>query len=250
MKSLFNDLKNPRGKDSYSSPPGPADPVPNAEDAIVAPIDPHIQEEYIKLKTLIAARASGERPLRSLMVIGSVRGEGVSTVAITLAQAMAMGKTYPTLLVDIDLGTPSIHKYLGLANEFGISELLSSTSPFEQAIQKTQNTDLWVLTAGKERLDVSNILKTARFREFMGFARDHFAYVIFDASPVKESFDGLVFGSALDSCLFVVHADRTPINVVQSARKQLAQARIDILGIVLNRKKYYVPKFIFKDYDD
>lgn len=250
MKSLFNDLKNPRAEDSYTPPPTPADPVPNEEDSVVAPVDPHIHEEYIKLKTLIVARGSGERPLRSLMVIGSVRGEGVSTVAITLAQVMAMGKIYPTLLVDIDLGTPSIHKYLGFHNEFGISELLCSTTPFEQAIQKTQHADLCVLTAGQKRLDVSNILKTARFKEFMGFARDHFEYVIFDASPVKESFDGLVFGSALDSCLFVVHADRTPINVVQSAQRQLAQARIDILGIVLNRKKYYVPKFIFKDYDD
>ncbi len=211
-------------------------------------IEPQVHQEYLKIKTVVLASTVAERPVQSCMVIGSVPGEGATTVAVTLAHVMATGDAFPTLLVDSDIRHPSVHTYLGLPNDVGLGELLSSDMPFEQALQEGPVPDLRIITAGNVLLDTSNILKTNRFHEFMSYAKKRFKYIIFDASPVSEGFDGIVFGAALDGCLLVIHTDRTPVSVVASVQQSLAQAKIHLLGVVLNRKKRYVPSFILKDY--
>jgi|YNPNPStandDraft_1061719.scaffolds.fasta_scaffold57378_1 capsular exopolysaccharide synthesis family protein len=211
-------------------------------------IGPRVHEEYLKIKTIILASSVCERPVQSLMVIGSVAGEGATTLAVTLGHVMAAGDAYPTLLVDSDIRRPSVHRYLRIPNDIGLGELLTTEMPFEQAIQSGPLPDLSVITAGNVLLDTSSVLKTNRFQDFMAYAKKRFRYIIFDAPPVSEGFDGIVFGAALDGCILVVQADETPVNVVSGAQQRLVQARLNVLGVVLNRKKRYVPNFILNDY--
>lgn len=211
-------------------------------------IGPRVHEEYLKIKTIILASSVSEKPVQSLMVIGSVPGEGATTLAVTLGHVMATGDAYPTLLVDCDIRRPSLHRYLRISNDIGLGELLTTEIPFDQAIQDGPLPDLSVITAGNVLLDTSSVLKTNRFQHFMAHVKKRFRYIIFDAPPISEGFDGIVFGAALDGCILVVQADKTPVSVVTGAQQRLMQARLNVLGVVLNRKKRYIPNFILKDY--
>jgi len=207
-----------------------------------------IHEEYKKIKAQLIASKNTDRPIQSLLVTGSVYDEGATTLAITLAHAMATGNSYRTLLVDCNLKRPSIHKYLKLRNEVGLSELLSSEIKFDLALQEGNPAALRILTAGRQDLDISNLHRTGRYREFLRFAKNHFQYIIFDGPPISESFDTLIIGASLDTVIFVVRADQTPVSVTESAYEQLLQANLHVFGAVLSRKKNYVPDFLYKDY--
>jgi len=239
-----------RAKEADSAPetaPNPSN-VPSLDRPEYAEVlDEEIHEEYMKIKTLLLASRNTEQPIRSLVVAGSVRGEGASTVAIHIARTLAVGNAFPTLLVDTDLRIPSIHKYLGLKNDIGLAEVLSSSMDFAMAIHRTRFPSLGVVTAGRHPLDVSNLPNTQRYQDFLQFARNHFQYVILDAAPIRETFDAVVFGAPLDACVLVVRADHTPRPFVLQARQRLIEANLNVFGVVLNRKRKYVPNFIMRE---
>ncbi len=238
----------PEAETGLFTQPDPSGLASDGQQKKSSEISSEIYEEYWKIKTQVIASQNTEKPIQSLMVIGSLPDEGATTIAISLAHAMATGNSFPTLLVDSDLRNPSVHKYLGLKNDIGLSEILSSDIDFNRAIQKSACPDLSVITAGKQILDISNLHNTRRFQEFLKFGKDKFRYVIFDAVPVKKSFDGIIFGAGLDSCILVVRADHTPVSVTEDSYQQLLQAKVNVFGAILNRKKMCIPKFIFKDY--
>ena len=49
---------------------------------------------------------------------------------------------------------------------------------------------------------------------------------------------------AFFSDVFVVEADRTRIDEVQRAKRQLERAGAKMLGVLLNRRKNYLPSFL------
>ncbi len=251
FKQIIKNISNPRVSGTETGSSGRLDHsgvVATGKQNKSLKIRSDIYEEYWKIKTQIVASQNTEKPIHSLMVIGSLPGEGATTIAINLAHAMATGNSFPTLLVDSDLRNPSVHKYMGLNNEVGLSDILSSDIDFNQAVQKKSCPDLSIITTGREILDISNLHNTRRFQELLKLAKDNFRYVIFDAVVVNKSFDGLIFGAGLDSCLLVIRADHTPVSVTEDSYQQLRQARVNVFGAIFNRRKKYIPKFIFKDH--
>jgi len=125
IKDVSPDLNIPG--DTYSPPVTDTSIIGANDDSPYAPqAEANINKEYRKIKSQLIASKNTDRPIQSFMVAGSVSEEGATTLAITLAHAMATGNAYRTLLVDGNLRRPSIHKYLRLRNEVGLSELLSS----------------------------------------------------------------------------------------------------------------------------
>ena len=52
--------------------------------------------------------------------------------------------------------------------------------------------------------------------------------------------------AAMDGIVLVVQCERTKREIVQRALGMIGQFNGKVLGIVLNRKKYYIPEFIYR----
>jgi Mrp family chromosome partitioning ATPase len=50
----------------------------------------------------------------------------------------------------------------------------------------------------------------------------------------------------VDGVVLVVHCGRTKRETVERSIKQVQQFRGKVLGVVLNRKRYYIPDFIYR----
>ena len=50
----------------------------------------------------------------------------------------------------------------------------------------------------------------------------------------------------VDGVVLVVQAERTKREVVQRSMESIANFQGNILGVVLNRKKYYIPEFLYR----
>ena len=50
----------------------------------------------------------------------------------------------------------------------------------------------------------------------------------------------------VDGVVIVVEADKTRWPVVQSVREKIVQHGGRLLGMVLNKRRYYIPEFIYK----
>jgi Mrp family chromosome partitioning ATPase len=49
----------------------------------------------------------------------------------------------------------------------------------------------------------------------------------------------------MDGVVLVVHAEKTRWEVAQRVKEHLEMANTNILGVLLNKKKYVIPKFIY-----
>jgi len=71
------------------------------------------------------------------MVTSADMGEGKSVTAINLAIALAREIDHTVLLVDADLRKPSIHTYLGISADWGLSEYLQGLVSISDCLIRT-----------------------------------------------------------------------------------------------------------------
>jgi protein-tyrosine kinase len=73
-----------------------------------------------------------------------------------------------------------------------------------------------------------------------------FELVILDLPPVSESVIGPALAKAVDGVLLVVEAERTRAAAVRATEKTLRMYGGNVLGIVLNKRRFHIPDFIYR----
>jgi Mrp family chromosome partitioning ATPase len=73
-----------------------------------------------------------------------------------------------------------------------------------------------------------------------------FDLVIVDLPPIGESALGSSLAKGLDGVVLVVEAERTRTHALRAARKSVESCGGTILGVVLNKRRFHIPDFIYK----
>ncbi len=189
-------------------------------------------EAYRSVRTALQFSTSHGAPTR-LLVTSTTRDEGKSTTALALAINFAqMGLN--VLLVDGDMRNPSVHKLLGIANEMGLSNLLSAETRGEQLIQPTTVPNLSVLTAGPPPPNPVDLLTGPKLLQLLDKAGAvGFTHVIVDGPPVLGIADSIVLGNHIQDFLFVVRAASTRKTNIRDALRRLRLSGLSPRGTVL-----------------
>ncbi|WP_199328039.1 GumC family protein [Cylindrospermum sp. FACHB-282] len=179
-----------------------------------------------------------ERQIRSIIISSAMPGDGKSTVAFHLAQiATEMGKK--VLLVDADLRQPKIHTLSNLNNLWGLSNLISTNLPVEEAIRQLPSmSQLSVLTAGPIPLDPTKLLSSDKIKGLIADFQNNFDLVIYDAPPLMGLADASLLAPLTDGMLILVRIEKTDTSVLKRALDNLKISRMNILGMVSNGQKY------------
>jgi capsular exopolysaccharide synthesis family protein len=201
-------------------------------------------EEYKKLKTNLLLLSSGNA-LKTIMVSSSTVREGASTVASNLAVIMAKDSTLNILLVDTNLRHPTLHKVFKLRNNDGLSEVVVGSVEIQDVLRETELQNLSLITVGNSSANLSDILESSSFEELVVQLKDAYDYVIFDVAPINTCSDGSLLTRQMDGVILVVRSGKTRREVVQKAKEQLERANAKIVGVVLNRRRYVIPKLFY-----
>jgi len=201
-------------------------------------------EECDILKNAILSFSKKNKNITCILVTSSVRKEGTTSIASNLALSFAK-EFHNVLLVDGNLKHSSIHKIFKTEISPGLCELADEKTTIDNALKKTEHRGLTVLPAGVPS-DISSFSDYPEIKASLNKIKTSFEYVIIDSAPVNISPDALLFQSITDGVILVVHAGNTKWQVVKKAKDQLLWSRATILGVVLNRKRYFIPEFIYK----
>ena len=193
-------------------------------------------EAFRSLNTNIGFLGS-DIPIHSLVITSAVQADGKSTVSLNLAQAAAaMGRR--VLLVDADLRLPKVHTMLGLPNEQGLSNVISTNLPVLDAIQQAPLWDnLFVLTSGQIPPDSIKLLSSKKMHNLMEHLRQEFDLVIYDTPPLLGLADSSLLAPHTAGIVLVVRMDKTDRSVVMQVLDQLKLSRATVLGTVCNGVK-------------
>jgi exopolysaccharide/PEP-CTERM locus tyrosine autokinase len=197
--------------------------------------DPNsLEAEHFKmLRAQILFPKEGKVP-RTIMVTSSYPGEGKTYVSANLAVSIAMGINEHVLLIDCDLRNPSIHKFLGYSNKEGLHEYLTSGRQLQDLIIRSEIEKLSLLCAGGPSRRASELLSSAKMKEFLLEVRDRYTdrFVIIDATPAQITADPNVLSNLVDGIVFVVLAERAPRASVRKSIELVGRDKT--LGVVFN----------------
>ncbi len=171
----------------------------------------------------------------------AVSGEGVSYVTESFATELAGRTKKLTIITDVDtlqkidiFHSQQLPRYCCKTDIPYLHVLKSDDDQFDdfgesQALAST--------SAGSELDQGISNLQTLRHM---------YDYVLVDCPSIKESGDAAYIASAVDGVVLVVSAENTRKEQVRNALNTIEMAEANVLGCVLNKRRYPIPNWIYK----
>jgi Mrp family chromosome partitioning ATPase len=187
--------------------------------------------------------------LRILLLTAANIGTGTSTSAMALAAQLAQMSSGRVLLVDASRSPRNLSQQLSLQKERGFSDLLfNSLSPplLQDCVVQVSSLPFDVLPNGRLGHNAER-LSPERLRPLFRQLATQYRFVVIDADAVYSATDTLVMGTQVDGVVLVVRGEDTRWEVAQAARQRLAQAGAKVVGSVFNRRRYYMPKWLYNN---
>ncbi|MGD2137725.1 MAG: polysaccharide biosynthesis tyrosine autokinase [Gammaproteobacteria bacterium] len=184
--------------------------------------------------------ASSTGKVKSLLVTSAETGEGTTTIASCLARTRALAGD-KTLIVDLNLRNPDIHRTFDIKRSPGIIELLSGDFPLEEIVRRDPESGADIITAGAACLNPTDILMGHNLGTLIHILSDKYDFVIIDSAPIMAYPDTRLLLDKVDTTVFVVRWAQTKRKFVQKALAQITASRKQLVGVVLNMvdvKKY------------
>jgi len=186
------------------------------------------------LRTQILNRMHDEGK-NTLLVTSANPGEGKSLTALNLAISFSHQFNKTVLLVDANIKSPAIHKYLGLDDGPGLSDYLLDRASIADGLINPGWERIVVLRAGTPRTNSAELLGSTKMQAILSEMKERYPerFIIFDSSAVLTSADPLVFANLVDGILIVVEAERTTKEDLAKVMQMLQNK--PIIGTVLNK---------------
>jgi capsular exopolysaccharide synthesis family protein len=193
---------------------------------------PHA-EAYRVLRTNILFAGRKSETQTTFSVVSGGAGEGKTTTMFNLAVVFAqMGDRI--LIVDSDLRRPSMHRYLKVSNNIGLTNYLLGQITIDEVIQTTEIPSLHFIPSGKLPSSSMGILSSAKMKEFVVDMKSRYDYVFLDAPPIMGVSDASVLASMVDMCVLVVQYRKYPQMMTQRAKEMVVKVGGNLVGVVLN----------------
>lgn len=191
--------------------------------------------------------SSVDKPPKTVLITSSIPGEGKTSTSLSIASTAAKSGQRVVIL-DCDLRNSSLHAYLDVPNQRGLSDFLAGQAQLEDVIEIHPSSTLHYITAGSRAPNPTDMLSSDEMRELIRRLSDMYDMVILDTPPLMAVSDALVLMRDVDRTLFLVRWEKTRRETVLAGIKQALEAGANLAGTVLTQVN--VKKHASYDYGD
>ena len=194
-----------------------------------------VSEAFRSLRTNLEFSAI-DKPLRTLLITGAEVGDGKTTVAVNLASIIAQGGK-KVLLLDADLRRPRVHRFLGMPNKVGLTDLFRDTHQIDEVkfnYDESNSSSMSVISSGSLPPNPAELLGTKKMESILDELASKADVVVIDSPPTLVA-DAQILASKVDGVLIILTPGKTHMGALRSLHQQLSKAGAHIVGIVFNR---------------
>lgn len=186
--------------------------------------------------------------LKACLVLSSVHGEGTTFVALNLARTLSCMGKFSVLYMDMNLSSSPFNNGNPEHPPDSVDDIPIGKSDREitKRIRKTDIDNLYFFSLGETAHELSLVLNSSKLKKILDTMNEKFDFIIMDGAPVNPEPDSLAVVPYADGVVLVVLASKTRREVVQEAKKTLENKQANLLGVVMNRRKHFIPRFIYK----
>jgi receptor protein-tyrosine kinase len=189
-----------------------------------------IAEAFRELRLNLRFLEVAEGP-RVLVVASPMPGEGRTTTAINLALALAEAD-YNVVVVDGDLRRPRVASYLGLADQVGLSTVLSGAATVGEALRETSFPRVTALTSGAVPASPAELLESQAAKDVLAELGRNFDYVIVDSPPTLVT-DAAILAANSQGVLVLARCGHTKRQQLTNGAAVLKRGGAPLLGVIL-----------------
>ena len=198
-----------------------------------------IKNTFLKLKD--------EEGDKVFLLTGSDRKVGVSTLATNLGLVLARDLLdQHILLVDANISNPSLHSTFGLPQEPGLMDYLLKDYTLLETAVTSHLPNLDLIPLGEIDVQVTSPFDLNRFTEFIEEANQNYDFILFDSSPALHSSHCRTLSVKVDGVVSIAEANVTRWEVLLELKKQLERDGAKLVGGVLNKRRFVIPKWVYK----
>ena len=192
-----------------------------------------IREAYVKLRTslMCCMTADTTRPCTAFAISSAVPSEGKSLTAANIAVSFAMMEKN-TLLIDADFRKPTMRRLWDINQRTGLCDFLIGSAPLQ--LTRLQDIPLTIAPSGSIPPNPSELLASAKMRQFVTSCAEHYDYIIIDTPPVDTVADAQIISTLVDGFVLVARSGYTSRSELSSAIAAIQDIGGNICGIVLN----------------
>lgn len=213
---------------------------PNNEDRLFSNF-----QELSMVESNLFCNKPEEIEVKTFYISSCFNGEGKSVSAINMAFALTINANSRVLLVDGNPRSPVLHRLFNVEKDPGLINLCQDPSLAESVIRETRYKNLYLVPFGSSHAGRPNLVKGNWLKEINNRFLEQFDYLIFDGNSLFGSSDSVMIASNFDGIVIVVEAENTKWGVVQSVIEKMSAANVQVVGTVLNKRKYYIPRFLY-----
>ncbi len=206
-----------------------------------APAVPWVRPEVLDA-CVVALRRMGGAKLRSVGVTSAGRGEGRSTVAAAMAVIQATEYARKTILIELDLHSPSAAKEFGLAESPGIAELMREGADIEDCIQWVTD-NLGVVVAGSGA-PMAQLLRGTAAEGIVATLSRRADLLVLDLPPLEKGAGGVQLVDLCDTVALVARAGAVSPHRIEEAAAALNTPPFVILNGVKSAAPLWVRRVL------
>jgi len=231
------------------SPPGEASGTGDMQDSdglvpIVA--DASLRYHFSEMVALLSAIRSVLDSATGNIVhlVSATKGEGASAIARDLAFTAATEGNQRTLLIDADVDVCNSAGFFKCPRQWGLLDCLGQQLNDRRPLRAVAGSQLSV---GRLVGEIgSRSIDTERERALYELVRGRYDMTVVDFPPITGNRYGGLMPQSVDGIILVIEAEKLRPAVVAHAKELVQQAGGKILGSVLNRRKNYIPEFVYR----
>lgn len=192
-----------------------------------------IIEAYKAARTNIMFSLNSEKGCKKVVITSPTSGEGKTTTCINLACTFAETGA-KVLVIDSDLRAPRLHKYLKLANEKGLSNILASFNTAEDCIIHTERENLDCITSGPVPPNPVELVSMDTMKELIEDLEKKYDYIFIDTPPLNIVTEALILSKHATGVILVTRQKYTMYKAVERAINSLKFANAKVIGFIMN----------------
>jgi len=183
---------------------------------------------------------------KTLIFTSAVSNEGTTTLGVSYAKLLALKGEGRVLVCEMNARNPVFRKIFAVGDGAGLADYFAGSKNLASITHNTSEMNLDMVHAGGADPAFIQIHLQRVFPRLVEEAAATYDTVIFDAPAVVSSPETPPMCAYVDGVVVVVQAGKTKREVVQRSLDAIVRYEGNVLGIILNRKKYYIPGFLYK----
>lgn len=202
-----------------------------------------IQRNVEQLALVHGNLLGASRDAKVIYVTSCHVGEGKTTSAIQMVHGLSINRCR-VLLIDANPRSPILHEKYGVTISPGFLDGVHGvSSDLSVLIRETKYPNLYVMSFGLKKEGRPELIRT-NIVNFLAKLRSEFDYVILDGHAMTGS-DTIMVASCCDGAVMTIQAAVTKWEIVRQSKEKLAIMGVPVLGAVLNKRKYYIPRLFY-----